>query len=156
MAYVNTDSSFRSLDRIRRGPRAYVRAWSYSAVAADTPGLVQIATTGYTFEALADSVAGSITCFGAMVGVARDAAFASSASGWVQIEGPRDDVQFAAAKASGNSGIACKLATTTAVASGSTYYGGQEQWGVFTGTSYDASTTANVYLSGKLCAGIAG
>jgi len=153
MAYVNTDSSFRSMDRIRRGSRAYVRAWSYSAVAADTPGMVQLGTSGLTFEAIADSVAGSITCYGAIIGVARDGAMASSASAWVQIEGPRDDVQFDAALCSGDTGHAGEWSVGVIFANGSSYYGGQTQWGTLLEDSKTASTTCNVFLTGKLSAG---
>jgi hypothetical protein len=160
MAWLGTDfvSNGPLARRVDPDGKEFVYVKSTAGVDKDTPCIVQInddATyRGYFATAMADSVAGSITSYGALVGVPEEGmgSIVAGGHGWVQVVGARADVQFGAALVTGSVGHAVEWSIAAVGAQGSAYVGGQHQFGILT-EGVTASTTANIFLTGKLSAG---
>lgn len=146
MAYVNTSSSFRTLDKFYGDDgAAFVRAYVGSGIDGDTPVYVLPNESGYYATALAASLYG-------VVGVSAQGSIASACMGTIQIEGYREGVQGSAAAFTGAAGGPVIWAGTslhaTSTATGLGINGGNSgQVGVLTET-VSASTTANMFLTG--------
>jgi len=139
---INTQGSF-DINMRSGGPKVSVKAYATSGMVANTPYMVQFAGSGYNASILAASNY-------AYVGVHEGGkALASGCTGWVQIRGPVDDVQFGTADASGSQGHAVFWGAAAVGASSSAFEGLHKvgQIGVLL-ESVDESTTANLYLTG--------
>lgn len=135
----------------------YLYCKTQSGLTADTPCQIQPYSdgtdVGYFATAIADSVAGSITSFAAYIGIPRNGkAVASGSAAWVQYQGKYDNAQFSAAGVSGSIGHALEQSVAVVFCRGSVYNGAQQMFGILT-EELSASTTANIFLTGKLCAG---
>lgn len=151
----------RNLDTRRRvdsDGKEYLTCKSVGGLDNDTPGVIQWyddgTHRGYFATAMLDTVSGSITSYAGLVGVPEDGlgSIGAGSIGDVQIKGDRDDVQFGAGLVTGSIGHAVEWSIAAVGAAGSAYVGGQHQFGFLT-EELTASTTANVYLTGKLCSG---
>jgi len=146
MAYVNTSSSFRTLDKYYGDDgAAFLNAIVGSGIDGDTPVRVAINESGYFATALAASLYG-------YVGISAQGSIASGCIGSIQIEGYHEGVQTSAAAMTGVAGgpviwAGTSLhATSTATALGLNS-GNDGQVGILTET-VSASTTANMFLFG--------
>ena len=141
MAYVDTSSSFRSLDKFY-GDAGFVgvRAIVASGLDGDTPAYVLPNESGYFATALAASTYG-------YVGVPYGGSIASGCLGMIQIGGYKEGVQCTAAGITGSAGNAVAWTGAALFGTASAYIGVAGQIGILTET-VSASTTANMFLTG--------
>ena len=150
--FINTSGSFDTLMRADEGGKLYVKTYATSGMSLKTPVMLNFRGSGFAATAVGASMYG-------YVGVP-EIAIASGCVGWAQIRGFTSNVQAASTSEwTGSVGHAIyPLATTFGLgATTSAYVGNQDigQCGVLMTSTYNASTTANIFLTGAWCTTIA-
>lgn len=151
MAFLNSDLDNAKSLQIRRdlNGKMFVKAYSSAGVA--LKAFAQIAVNGDGYKAETVSSSGGITSFAMYCGVA-DEAVGTGSNGWFQIGGLTENAQGATAGFTGSKGHAVAWSITEVFANSSEYTGAANHIGTLAET-VSGSTTANIFLLGKLSAG---
>jgi hypothetical protein len=142
---IDNHNSFNTLMK-REGPNVFIQVYVANGIAANMPVAVTWKGSNYAAGSMNDASQR------AYIGIPRaSAAIASGCIGWVQIRGKVENVQAASDNWTGSVGHAIHwLSSTTGLGATSSEYNGDPglQLGYLLTSTYSASTTADIFLSG--------
>ena len=143
--FIDNHNSFNTVMR-RSGPNVFIQVYAVGGVAANSPGAITWKGSGYAVGSMNNPSQR------AYIGIPENSgSIASACVGWMQIRGLVKNVQAASDTWTGSIGHAVNwLQSTTGLGATTSAYNGNPdiQIGWLEGSTYSASTTADIFLAG--------